>query len=421
MKTKKITKIILSLLLLLNIIQINWEEISSNTNTDDNLLIKAFEERKNRIYNVLAWDQLEIEIEKLKDDISKLAIDTQLNTDVKNKLSNDINLLNNKLKEYKEKVYNNPEISKLLEETQKTLKTKNDLVENLNNEIKENELNKEKIDWLISKYSKEQKILEKEKKNEEKSKYILLIIITISLLSLNIILIYLEKKYKISKKRLVYANFFIIFFYISFLIWFFFYVHPELSIFIIFISWYILVINSHLIASFIWSILILKNYKIWDIIKLNEFRWQISKITTIYTKLIPITNEGIFNNKPIIIPNVELLKNTVIKDEFPTTFLYNYEIKYNQSLWLDSIKLVDEIEKNILSKIIKYRLNTLLGNEEIFRTSIWYDNLWKISVKFLWRWDDILNKKLEKEIIWYLEKFIKDHWSKKETKEDDSI
>ncbi|MDQ7022620.1 MAG: mechanosensitive ion channel [Candidatus Gracilibacteria bacterium] len=107
----------------------------------------------------------------------------------------------------------------------------------------------------------------------------------------------------------------------------FFYLYPELSIFLIFISGYLLAINAHLIASFVGSIIILEKYKIGNIIKFGEHKGQIIRITTINTVLLPMTDEGIFSNKPIVIPNYKLLKEEGYQRGISRKIIHRYILK----------------------------------------------------------------------------------------------
>ena len=391
--------------------------------TNDNPVLKAFEERKQKVVNIIEWDELTQQINKLKETITKINTDDELNQKVIEKINNDIVSLEDQYNKLKEEIKNSQEIDqnieKLAKELEDTIKSKQLLLEKLQKQSEENQIQKEKLNLLLEKYSAEKQQQEEQNNQSDYVKYIIFFSVTLWLWLIYFIINFLYKRDKISRRVAIYTNFFLIFGYTIFLIWFFFYLHPELSIFLIFISGYLLAINAHLIASFIWSILILKRFQIWDVIKLWDFRWQIIRITTINTILLPISEEGILTNKPIIIPNVELLKNTVIKDEWPETFLYEYEIKLPNDTKIDIMKMVEHIEQNILLKRLNNRLASLVWWEDSFRTSMWFDKFWRIFVKFIWRWDDILNKQIERKIMWYITKLKKDEREEEERKKEE--
>lgn len=410
-------KIITSIILLIifsvwtvNISFAEWEVIS-----EDNILLKAFEERKNKLFEVINWWELSQEINKLKVEIKSIESGEELNLEIKNKFIAEIEGIEKTIKENKEKL-NKDELEKFLQDSQDSIELKNNLINKLNSEIEENKINKEKNEILLKNLSKLEH--EEDLKNDKESnkKYYIFFFFTFFLL-LSHLLLFLWLKYeKIKKSKWVYIKFFLIFGYTLFLIWFFFYLYPELSIFLIFISGYLLAINAHLIASFVWSVIILEKYKIWNIIKFWHFKGQIIKITTINTVLLPMTDEWIFSNKPIVIPNFKLLKEEVIKDDSPEKIVHNYILKFSLDLQLDTLKLVENIEQNILTKHLHFRLNTLWWNEESFRTWMWFDRFWRIEIVFIWKWDDILNKRIERKIMWLFTRTVE--LKKKELEEE---
>ena len=373
----------------------------------DNILIKAFEERKNKLFEIITWGELTQEINNLELELNSLENLDELNKEIKDNLLKDIWNIKLKIEETKNQTENVEGLVNLINEAEQAIIIKDSLILNLDSETEENNLNKEKIKVLLDKYSKEKIEYEKKENEETILKYYLFFSFTLFLALIYFLSNFLAKKEIINKKRLIYLNFFLIFWYTIFLIWFFFYLHPELSIFIIFISGYLLAINAHLIASFVWSILILEKYKIWDIIKVWEYKWQIVKITTINTILLPMSDEWIFANKPIVIPNVDLLKETVIKDNNPESYIHVYTIKFDLSLWLDVIAITEYIENNILIKHLNNRLNTITWSDESFRSGHTFDRFWRININFTWRWDDLLNKKIERKIMWYFTNMVK--------------
>jgi len=379
-----------------------WQVLS-----EDNILMKAFNERKEKLFEIINWGELASEINNLKIEVNKLEASQNLDEEVKKKISSEIKKLEEKIEKNKNiKNIDKKDLEIFLDEAKKSIEIKNHLVNKLNTQIEENKISKEKNDILLQKLSKQKQLEDLKKKKQDYKKYYIFFGFTIFLFLIHILVIVLLKYNKIKREKWVYIKFFLIFWYTLFLIWFFFYLYPELSIFLIFISGYLLAINAHLIASFVWSIIILEKYKIWNVIKFWEFRWQIIRITTINTVLLPMTEQWIFSNKPIIIPNYRLLKEEVIRDESPEKIIHNYVLKFSLDLGLDTIKLVEDIENNILTKHLHFRLNTLAWNEESFRTWMWFDRFWRIEITFTWKWDDVLNKRIERKIMWFFTKTV---------------
>jgi hypothetical protein len=390
---------------------------------EDNILLNAFSQRKDRILELINWWELETQINSLKVKLEKNELWTSLNDEVKAKLLWEIELINNEIINLNKKITDNidwsDEFNQLLNNYEYEVKIKWELVEELNNSIKENELNTEKINVLLDKYINEKNKVDIQNSQLNNIKLYVFLLFTLWTILVYFLSIYLYKKWKIDSKRSVYINFFILFGYIIFLIWFFFYLYPELSIFLIFVSWYLLVINAHLVSSFIWSIIVLERFKIWDIIKFSDFRWQIIKITPLYVIILPLTDEGIFKNKPIYIPNINILKENVTKDLSAEQIIHRFQLTIREDSWIDIMKFVEEIEMNILTKFLHNKLASIKWTSDTFRTSFKNTNFWHIIVEFIWRDEDNLNKKVERKIMWYFWKVLSDIKKAKEESEKD--
>jgi len=182
-----------------------------------------------------------------------------------------------------------------------------------------------------------------------------------------------------------------------------------------------LIINSHLIWSFIWSVVVLQRFKIWDIIKFWEVYWQISKISPLYIVLSTLTKEWIFKNKPIYVPHINILKENVIKDITADLFIHKFEITIRDDSWIEIMKFLEDIENNILTKFLHNKLDSITDTNDFYRISFDRTNFGHIVVVFVWRWDDILNKKVERKIIWFFSKSLIDIKKEKEKIEEEKL
>ncbi len=418
---KKIIKIILLLFVLFT----SDLTFAAEAQKEDNIIIEAFSERKAKLLDLINWWKLETEISKLKTKLEQVKVWNNLTESAKTKLLNDITNLEQEVisinNEIKLNVENSEEFDLLLEKYNNEIKIKKDLVDELNNSIKENEINTEKIDLLLDRYIAEKAKLEETENKQKTVKIYIFIVFTLISLLIYLIARDFSKKWKLDSKKWIYINFFLLFIYIIFLIWFFFYLYPQLSIFLIFISWYMLIINSHLIWSFIWSVVVLQRFKIWDIIKFWEVYWQISKISPLYIVLSTLTKEWIFKNKPIYVPHINILKENVIKDITADLFIHKFEITIRDDSWIEIMKFLEDIENNILTKFLHNKLDSITDTNDFYRISFDRTNFGHIVVVFVWRWDDILNKKVERKIIWFFSKSLIDIKKEKEKIEEEKL
>jgi len=161
----------------------------------------------------------------------------------------------------------------------------------------------------------------------------------------------------------------------------------------------------------------LQRFKIGDIIKFWEIYGQVTRISPLYIELLPMTKEWIFKQKPIFIPHINILKENVTKDITADNFIHKFEITIRDDSWIDIMKFLEEVENTILLKFLHNRLSSITATNDFFRISFDRTNFWHIVVVFIWRWDDILNKKVERKIIWFFSKSILDIKKEKEEQE----
>lgn len=130
-----------------------------------------------------------------------------------------------------------------------------------------------------------------------------------------------------------------------------------------------------------------------------------------------MTKEGIFKQKPIFIPHINILRENVTKDITADNFIHRFEITIRDDSWIDIMKFLEEVENNILLKFLHNKLLSITNSNDFYRISFDRTNFGHIVVVFTWRWDDILNKKVERKIIWFFSKSIIEIKKQKEEQE----
>jgi len=156
--------------------------------------------------------------------------------------------------------------------------------------------------------------------------------------------------------------------------------------------------------------------KIWDIIKFWNNKWQIIKITPLHIEILPITDkEWILVQKPIIVPHINILKENIIKDKTPKFQIHKFRLTIRIDSWVDVMQFVEFVENNILNKFLHNKLNSIFWSEDTYRITFEHTNFWHITVVFIWRDEDPINKKIERKIIWHFQNLLNE--KKKELEE----
>lgn len=389
----------------------------------DNIIGKAYQERREKMLELIGGGRLELEIKSLQAELEKLRVWVNLDEATKEKILNEIGILEEEIAKQKAELTLNVEadFATMLAEYEKEIELKKDLVDQLNISIKENAINVEKIDLLIENYVAEKAKTDETTNKSRTIKGIVFIMITIVLIWVYLVLNYLSKNKKLATKHYIYISFFLAFAYILFLIWFFFYLYPQFSIFLIFMSGYLLVINAHLIGSFVGSLIVLYRFKIGDVVRIWNTYWRISNISPLYISLFPISPEWVLSSdKPIFIPHINILKNSIAKDNSPDSELHNFNLTIWVDSWVDVMVFLEEVEKSVLQKFLTNKLKTVPRTDDIYRIYFDFTPAANFIIKFTWQWDKVLSSKVERKIVWVLSKHLLEARKLKELRKHDN-
>lgn len=390
---------------------------------EDKTIVDKANDIKNKEFDKLLWKtDDEKNIEAIQTVLTELDIKKELNQSQLNEIQTNLKTLqknieeNNKniniLKEWK-KVR---EISQELEdieknnaELQKDLEFKEELIDDLQGSIAWYNVLEAKYKKLLETYvdnkkEKENSIL-KSKEQKLITLFIFLILFTIAYI-LKILLIRNDKFLKKHENFWEYFNLIFWIVLIIFLIVYVFYLFPELYALLIFVSWSLIFINAQVISSFVASIILFRNFKIWDIIKIWTEKWKIIKMNTLSTIIRRINDYGVLENEEINIPNIDLIKEkvTLAKNSLIKENIFNIILALNWEK--DLFEIIDHIKEDILFKMIKERLNTLNPlSTDTFKTKYEHIDSDKIKVTFYWLWTSEVNRRIEKQIIQYIKEF----------------
>lgn len=391
---------------------------------DATLLEDVYAKRKEQIKNLIDSSKEEKDIEAIENLKLELEIKKDTDEDYLKQINSDLSILqeqiqknNDFLEQTKEIDDKNSELVLKIKQIQKnniTLRKQSKFKEDLIKDLKATLNDYQVLEWryknLLSKYIDIKK--EKEKNEEEKKEKKLKIFYLFILLSLLIYLIRFLIAKKANKKydnSFVYFDLIYTIFIILALIAFFFYFFPQLYIMLLFISWYLLYINSSLIGSFVWSIIILKNYNIWDVIKHKKDFWKIIKITPLFTVIRILNSNWILTNRRENIPNILLTKEQVTIFKNPELQEHDFNIilpiKNNYNIF----KIVEEIKTNIILKSLTNRpINVDKNDDDVFKTKYHQIDLETVKISFFWIDENVVSRKIERKILGYIKEHLQD-------------
>jgi hypothetical protein len=362
---------------------------STPDNTSDNAAIQILRDRQTKIQETLEDTPEEKKIEEEKEALEIVEAEKSALEGVNEEISLSVEELQKQLNAAKEKE------KKLLEEQEDSEKKQEELrelkksTESLEYEISQKNLllekNKQDLEILSLKVENQkifynqlievQAQLNAIKEEESHEKYVIFFIITGLFLLLYIVRIWLSRKIKQSRDlkkkyahRLTAFDVFSVVFYIGFLIWFFFYIKPELVVYLLFLVGAIAIILQEYLFSMISSIFIVQMYSVGDRILFQGKEGLIEKMTLLKISLRTIDERGTDMSEVRVIPNSQFMKNEVIQLPKKSIEKANFRLILPNDLSINQPVLTRYIEEEVLKKNI-----TIKSFNEITEKEYFYD------------------------------------------------
>lgn len=349
------------------IINNSWTVTIDENN--DKSLTDFILKRKEKIEEILKnWNNsIENEYNNISDDINNKKRNWEISNEIIKELQGQFESLNkaiiDKNKEIEELNAKDSEkvkkeisdLEKQKSELEKKINFEKDKILALEIEISELEVYKMKYEKLVNEDRKEN-LREKEKN----------LIIYFWIFLAYIIISWFWFRIKNSQKKSIFNVVSTAIFIISIVI-FTLAINPWFMIIFIIIAWSIVLAFKDFIVSFIASILILRKYKIWDLIEIEWKKWKINSVSALNTTLLTDTWEIFLLNNFIISNPLKLIE----KNEESST-----------------IKLM--IEKGKLKENIK-KIKNIFQNDEI-KFSITEKENWKLELEINLTWLNIAEK-----------------------------
>ncbi len=380
---------------------------------------------KNSLSQLVSKDEEEKNIETMKDLVQEISIKKDFSNELLAQTTSKVEEFKNQVELNSQKISQISQISQISklssEQTLKLedLKKENDLlkkqiasksllINDLESTINNYSILQTKYESLLNKYVWIKKTAQdSEKENTNKKMFILYFVLTLfGIIYLIKFILYKKYSHKYEKWLLYFDLIFWITAILT-LIFFFFYIHPELYIVLVFISGYIIFINASIIWSFISSLIVIEKFAIWDVIEHENSIWKITRITPIFTIVRTMNKHWILTNKIISIPNLMLVKDKVNIVKEPSVLDREFSVILSLKDTENIFKLIDDIKDDILLKNLTRRMDNInLDDTDIFKVDNEQIDVDKIKVNFYWRATNTTSRKIERKILGFLKSKI---------------
>ena len=221
-----------------------------------------------------------------------------------------------------------------------------------------------------------------------------------------------EKKYCVSKKcKRKYGHRFVTFdilgilTYLGFIIWFLFYLKPEMVVYLLFLVGAIVMVVKEYILSVIASVFIVQLYHVGDRIRFKKTEGIIEGISLLKVSVRTIDALGVNMKEIRIIANSEFMKQEVIKLPKTTIEQTTFDIVLPNDLSVDLPRFIADIEENVLQKNITVRSeNEITDNDFFYELDFYFMPTGQPVIKLFWQETREKNNRIKRKILAELEK-----------------
>ena len=227
------------------------------------------------------------------------------------------------------------------------------------------------------------------------------------------IIFYLIKfflKIKFHKKyRHQFTYFDVLWFFLlfTFLVWFFFYIRPEMIIIVFFLASALVIINKDIIVSLIASLLIVNEYQVGEKIRIDGQEGVIITITPLKVVVKNVDEYNYSKGENRRIPNLLFLTKEVVRIKKKLEKKDFFRIVLNREYELDIFQLLNYIEQEILQKnIITKMKNQLTGDEVPYDIEYHYNDDGDPVIEIVWKESKEKSRRIKKKIMAYVNSVI---------------
>jgi len=225
-------------------------------------------------------------------------------------------------------------------------------------------------------------------------------------LALYAVKFFLARKYQEQYRHyFTYFDIFSVLGLIFFLIWFFFYIKPEMLVILVFLAGTLVLISQEFIISLLSSFFIVNQYMIGDRIRYRDGEGVIIQLTP-FRVVLQVTDEyGTYGNAERRIPNSLFVKQEVMKIKKSPFEKISFPIVFRENISIDLVEAIHTIENNILQKHITQSLYNEISHDDIFYyIQPVYSAEGRQGFTISWQETPQKNEIIKQEIIRYVQK-----------------
>lgn len=351
-------------------------------------------------------------LEEINSEIETEVLQLQQQIAEQESLKTSLSLAEQKNSESEAKV---AELENAQKELQKELEIRNLLLTKNQEDIDLLEQEEALKEYALEQNLELQKALQEKTKEENSKKVWIFLMTTLFFLIIYIIRIVVAKKIsenKLTAKKYAhkFAAFDIISFlgYLGFLVWFLFYLKPEMVVYLLFLVGAIVIVVQEYIFSVVSSIFIIQTYQVGARIRFDGEEGIIEGMNLLKISIRTIDNIGTNMQELRIIPNSQFMKKEVTilpRGEIEKT---SFRVVLPNDLSINQPVFIKNVEEEILQKNITVKsVNEITDKEYFYEIDFSFMNTGQPVIEIFWYETREKSNRIKRKILAELEKFKK--------------
>ena len=414
-------------------------ENSAPITTSDNEAIQILRDRQKKIQEGLEKSDEEKKVDENEEQLAEVQIKKENLSEVNSQIQEEVNTLKSQLsqKQKQEETLRNSLKSEQQKnaQTEETLHKLEENIKNLQHKISIKDAVLEKNAKEISALSQEEELkkafleqsVKLKKKLDEREaedlskKFTIFFGVTAFFILLSFLRVFISKKINENKKlkkkyaaKIASFDVLSLFFYIGFLVWFFFYVKPELVVYLLFLVGAIVMVLQEYIFSMISSIFIVQRYAVGNRILFEKKEGIIDKLTLLKVNIRNIDDRGVNVSELRIVSNSQFMKGSVTILPRHEIEHFNFRIILPNDLSINEPALIQRIEENVLQKSITVKsVNEIIEQEYFYDIDFTFTSTGHPVIEISWHETGEKSSRIKRKILAEIEEVKKEALERK--------
>lgn len=403
------------------------EALNSEKEDSGNKALEVLRDRQEKVQEVFQTSEIEKKKEQAKSELETLQLEKKAIEEINAEIQQELELLKSKIVDQdalQESLLNAEQKSDTIQQQlielqsvrstlEKEVENKNALLERNNQQLDSLSQEEQLKEYALEQNLRLQQALQEKSDAEIKQKLSIFFWITLVFGVLYGIRLFIARRFCISRKcRKRYAHRFVAFdilsflAYLGFLVWFFFYLNPEMVVYLLFLLGAVVLVLQEYIFSIVSSIFIVQMYQVGARVRFDGGEGIIEGITLLKTSIRTIDMLGTNMQELRIISNSQIMKKemTILpRKEIEKT---SFRVILPNDLSINQAMFAKHIEEEVLQTNITVKsMNEITDTEYFYEMDFSFMGTGQPVIQIFWYETREKSNRIKRKILAELEKF----------------